>query len=278
MSDLNIGKVIIDQTKTSQVVVNYQGTSRPNTTTIISNRSQMVAEVDTIDTAFNANTTYYYDENGSLSASNEGYGLAGFIDSNGVFTSANVFINISTGDEAKYTRTIEGSFNDFRGTCSELVTEIKIYGIKSDTTEVLLATTTPFFSEGSWRFYKNLEFSEDDFDQNEQIIVKAVSEEWIISDEITATVRDITILVPIATVMRSNAYFCLGYANLSNVDTITVSVYVLLVWVQIGTLTVTDSLVSGTIDCSSLTTGSNYFFKFTSGTAESQYNYQVVGS
>jgi hypothetical protein len=277
MSDLNIGKVIIDQTKTSQVVVNYQGTSRPNTTTIISNRSQMVAEVNTIDTAFNANTTYYYDENGSLSASNEGYGLAGFTDSNGVFTSANVFINISTGDEAKYTRTIEG-FNDFMGTCSELVTEIKIYGIKSDTTEVLLATTTPYFSEGSWRFHENLEFSEDDFDQNEQIIVKAVSEEWIISDEITATVRDITILVPISTVATSNAYSCLGYANLSNVDTITVSVYKLFVWVQIGTLTVTDSFVSGDIDCSSLTTGRNYFFKFTSGTAESRYNYQVVGS
>lgn len=277
MSDLNIGKVIIDQTKTSQVVVNYQGTSRPNTTTIISNRSQMVAEVNTIDTAFNANTTYYYDENGSLSASNEGYGLAGFTDSNGVFTSANVFINISTGDEAKYTRTIEG-FNDFRGTCSELVTEIKIYGIKSDTTEVLLATTTPYFSEGSWRFHENLEFSEDDFDQNEQIIVKAVSEEWIISDEIVATVRDITILVPISTVATSNAYSCLGYANLSNVDTITVSVYKLFVWVQIGTLTVTDSFVSGDIDCSSLTTGRNYFFKFTSGTAESRYNYQVVGS
>jgi hypothetical protein len=277
MSDLNIGKVIIDQTKTSQVVVNYQGTSRPNTTTIISNRSQMVAEVNTIDTAFNANTTYYYDENGSLSASNEGYGLAGFTDSNGVFTSANVFINISTGDEAKYTRTIEG-FNDFMGTCSELVTEIKIYGIKSDTTEVLLATTTPYFSEGSWRFHENLEFSEDDFDQNEQIIVKAVSEEWIISDEIVATVRDITILVPISTVATSNAYSCLGYANLSNVDTITVSVYKLFVWVQIGTLTVTDSFVSGDIDCSSLTTGRNYFFKFTSGTAESRYNYQVVGS
>jgi hypothetical protein len=277
MSDLNIGKVIIDQTKTSQVVVNYQGTSRPNTTTIISNRSQMVAEVNTIDTAFNANTTYYYDENGSLSASNEGYGLAGFTDSNGVFTSANVFINISTGDEAKYTRTIEG-FNDFMGTCSELVTEIKIYGIKSDTTEVLLATTTPYFSESSWRFHENLEFSEDDFDQNEQIIVKAVSEEWIISDEIVATVRDITILVPISTVATSNAYSCLGYANLSNVDTITVSVYKLFVWVQIGTLTVTDSFVSGDIDCSSLTTGRNYFFKFTSGTAESRYNYQVVGS
>ncbi|MCK9473734.1 hypothetical protein [Sulfurimonas sp.] len=286
MSELNIGKVIIDQTKTSQVVVNYADTSKPDTSTITSNRSQMTATVDNITTAFNASTTYYYDENGGLSTSNEGYGIAGFTDADGIITIANVFINISTANERQFVRTLEDDvINEFWGTCHELVTEIKIYGIKADTSEILLATTTPFFSEGVWRFQENLEFSEDDFSQNENITVKAVSEEWIVSDDISAMVRDISILVPESTVTTSASYSCIGYTNLSDVDTITVSVYkriseypLIFAWVDIGTLTVLNRLVTGDIDCSSLTIGNHYNFKFVCGTAESQYSYMVVGS
>jgi hypothetical protein len=148
-----------------------------------------------------------------------------------------------------------------------------------------LATTTPFFSEGAWRFQENLEFSEDDFSQNENITVKAVSEEWIVSDDISAMVRDISILVPESTVTTSASYSCIGYTNLSDVDTITVSVYkriseypLIFAWVDIGTLTVLNRLVTGDIDCSSLTIGNHYNFKFVCGTAESQYSYMVVGS
>jgi len=94
MSELNIGKVIVDATKTSQVVVNYADTSKPDTSTIISNRSQMTATVDSITTAFEASKTYYYDENGGLSISNEGYGIAGFTDADGVFTSYSIVIEI----------------------------------------------------------------------------------------------------------------------------------------------------------------------------------------
>ncbi len=96
MSELNIGKVIIDQTKTSQVVVNYADTSKPDTSTITSNRSQMTATVESIATAFTASTTYYYDENGGLSTSNEGYGVAGTTDSNGVLTVAHSIPTITT--------------------------------------------------------------------------------------------------------------------------------------------------------------------------------------
>ena len=84
MSELNIGKVIIDQTKTSQVVVNYADTSKPDTSTITSNRSQMTATVESITTAFTASTTYYYDENGNPVTTNQGYGTLGTTDSNGV--------------------------------------------------------------------------------------------------------------------------------------------------------------------------------------------------
>jgi hypothetical protein len=110
MSELNIGKVIVDATKTSQVVVNYADTSKPDTSTIISNRSQMTATVDSITTAFEASKTLYYDKNGGLSTSNEGYGVAGFTDADGIITIANVFINISTASESQFVRTLEDDF------------------------------------------------------------------------------------------------------------------------------------------------------------------------
>lgn len=88
MSELNIGKVIIDQTKTSQVVVNYADTSKPDTSTITSNRSQMTATVESIATAFEASKTYYFDENGNPVTTNQGYGTLGTTDSNGVLTVA----------------------------------------------------------------------------------------------------------------------------------------------------------------------------------------------
>ena len=88
MSELNIGKVIIDQTKTSQVVVNYADTSKPDTSTITSNRSQMTATVESITTAFEASKTYYFDENGNPVTTNQGYGTLGTTDSSGVLTVA----------------------------------------------------------------------------------------------------------------------------------------------------------------------------------------------
>lgn len=96
MSELNIGKVIIDQTKTSQVVVNYADTSKPDTSTITSNRSQMTATVDNITTAFNASTTYYFDEDGGLATTNKGYGTLGTTDSSGVLTVAHATPSLIT--------------------------------------------------------------------------------------------------------------------------------------------------------------------------------------
>lgn len=86
MSDLNIGKVIIDQTKTSQVTVNYADTSKPDTSTITSNRTQMTATVDSISTAFEVSKTYYFDADGGLVTTNQGYGTLGTTDSYGVLT------------------------------------------------------------------------------------------------------------------------------------------------------------------------------------------------
>lgn len=95
MSELNIGKVIIDQTKTSQVVVNYADTSKPDTSTITSNRSQMTATVESITTAFEASKTYYFDENGNPVTTNQGYGTLGTTDSNGVLTVAHSIPSIT---------------------------------------------------------------------------------------------------------------------------------------------------------------------------------------
>lgn len=88
MSDLNIGKVIIDQTKTSQVTVNYADTSKPDTSTITSNRTQMTATVDSISTVFEVSKTYYFDADGGLVTTNQGYGTLGTTDSDGVLTVA----------------------------------------------------------------------------------------------------------------------------------------------------------------------------------------------
>jgi hypothetical protein len=86
MSDLNIGKVIIDQTKTSQVTVNYADTSKPDTSIITSNRTQMTATVDSISTVFEVSKTYYFDADGGLVTTNQGYGTLGTTDSDGVLT------------------------------------------------------------------------------------------------------------------------------------------------------------------------------------------------
>jgi hypothetical protein len=86
MSELNIGKVIVDTNKTSQVVVNYADTTVPDTSTITSNRSQMVATVDSIARAFEVSTTYYFDCDGSLSLTDEGCGVLGTTDSSGKLT------------------------------------------------------------------------------------------------------------------------------------------------------------------------------------------------
>lgn len=88
MSDLNIGKVIIDQTKTSQVTVNYADTSKPDTSTITSNKTQMTATVDSISTVFEVSKTYYFDADGGLVTTNQGYGTLGTTDSDGVLTVA----------------------------------------------------------------------------------------------------------------------------------------------------------------------------------------------
>jgi hypothetical protein len=149
--------------------------------------------------------------------------------------------------------------------------------VKADTSEVLLATTTPFFSEGEWKFQENLEFSEDDFDENESITLKAVSESIGISDQISGIVRDIMMLVPSSTVSTSSAYSCIGHGNVADLAEITVSVYKGLAWIEIGTLTASDGLITGDIDCSSLEIGNVYYFKFVCGTAEVQYSYMVVG-
>lgn len=206
----------------------------------------------------------------------KGHGIAGVTDENRKLNFSNLFIRISTPIGSQFVRTLEG-FNNLRGTCSEAVTEIKIYGIKSDTTEVLLATTTPYFSEGSWKFQENLEFSEDDFDENEPITLKAVSESIGISDQIWGIVRDIMMLVPSSTVSTSSAYSCIGYGNVANLAEITVSVYKAFAWVDIGTLTALNGLITGDIDCSSLSNERVYIFKFVCGTAEVRYSYMVVG-
>lgn len=112
MSDLNIGKVIIDQTKTSQVTVNYADTSKPDTSTITSNRTQMTATVDSISTAFEVSKTYYFDADGGLVTTNQGYGTLGTTDSDGVLTVAHSTPSLAlTAPSAGTKYEFEESFN-----------------------------------------------------------------------------------------------------------------------------------------------------------------------
>jgi hypothetical protein len=279
----------IGQSETKELTVK-NGTNEPSIIGTVAKPFSFVS-LEEITGEFPQSTVLYFWKNYKLqnasfefALEDKGYGIAGVTDENRKLNFSNLFIRISTANGSQFVRTLEDNFNDFRGTCSEVVTEIKIYGIKSDTTEVLLATTTPFFSEGSWRFQECLEFSEDDFDENESITLKAVSESIGISDQIQGVVRDIMMLVPSSTVSTSSAYSCIGYGNVANLAEITVSVYKrvsesppVFAWVDIGTLTALNGLITGDIDCSSLGIGSVHIFKFVCGTAEVQYSYMVVG-
>lgn len=112
MSDLNIGKVIIDQTKTSQVTVNYADTSKPDTSTITSNRTQMTATVDSISTVFEVSKTYYFDADGGLMTTDQGYGTLGTTDSDGVLTVAHLTPSLAlTAPSAGTKYELEESFN-----------------------------------------------------------------------------------------------------------------------------------------------------------------------